>query len=377
MKVVLYTNILTPYRRFLYDLMHEACKNKGNEFIVLVMADGESNRSWKYSDYKTSYTELLPGITFTKYYVHINKGLLSALKKISPDIVIAGGSYLCPGVWAVAKNKRKLGYKVLYWNESHLGEHRSYHRLKKRIRERVRQAFFPMFDGFLYPGQLALELIRTYSKTNSLYISLPNLVDNTIYTDLEYEEQELVSSLKKEGKVVFFSPARLQPQKGLSEFMDLIAQVNNKDKAAFVVAGKGELKESLEVKSNALSLNFYFVGEKEPNEIANFYSQSDIVLLPSVSDPNPLTCVEALWSKKPLLISNHCGNYPEVVEQGINGYVFSYDDIDGAREIVTTIIDSDEDWRISAGAHSYNIALKEYNPVAVTARVMREIEQML
>lgn len=46
------------------------------------------------------------------------------------------------------------------------------------------------------------------------------------------------------------------------------------------------------------------------------YSISDVFVLPSISDANPLTCIEALWTELPLFISENCGNYPEVIEQG-------------------------------------------------------------
>jgi glycosyltransferase involved in cell wall biosynthesis len=45
------------------------------------------------------------------------------------------------------------------------------------------------------------------------------------------------------------------------------------------------------------------------------------LLLPSLRDPNPLSVIEALWAGLPLLISDRCGNWPEAVEQGVNGWV--------------------------------------------------------
>ena len=39
-------------------------------------------------------------------------------------------------------------------------------------------------------------------------------------------------------------------------------------------------------------------------------------ILPSLSDPNPLSCIEACWSANPLIVSEHVGNNPEIITEG-------------------------------------------------------------
>ena len=136
MKILLYTNILTPYRKYLYDMMAEQCRQKEIDFTVLVMADTENNRPWTYAQYAGDYTELLDGRTLShgETYIHINPSLKRKLKEEKPDIVIASGSYLCPGTWTIAKLKKELGYKTLFWSESHQGEKRNFSGLKMKIR---------------------------------------------------------------------------------------------------------------------------------------------------------------------------------------------------------------------------------------------------
>jgi glycosyltransferase involved in cell wall biosynthesis len=52
------------------------------------------------------------------------------------------------------------------------------------------------------------------------------------------------------------------------------------------------------------------------------YAQADGFCLPSLSDPNPLSVIEALWAGLPLLLSTKVGNHPECLEQGKNGFAF-------------------------------------------------------
>ena len=53
MRIVLYTNILTPYRKYFFDTLFEQCRQKNIQFTVLVMAETESNRLWRYEEYQS------------------------------------------------------------------------------------------------------------------------------------------------------------------------------------------------------------------------------------------------------------------------------------------------------------------------------------
>jgi hypothetical protein len=55
-KVILLTNILTPYRKFFYDLLFKVFAQQGIDFKVLVTAESEPNRNWKYDELKSEYT---------------------------------------------------------------------------------------------------------------------------------------------------------------------------------------------------------------------------------------------------------------------------------------------------------------------------------
>lgn len=353
--------------------MNECCKENGDNFQVLVMAKTENDRTWKYDEYATPYTHLLAGGSLEKKGVHIhyNPGLRSRLKSEKPDIVIASGSYLCPGTWTIAACKKMLGYKAIFWSESHLGEKRSYENLKLRIREELRNKFYKKFDAFLCPGKLASDLVRNYAGAEVCCIFLPNLI----------EEQQFAGGHKKTtedfDKMIFLCPARLTTVKGISEFMDLWNRCSNKEKMQMWIAGEGELKEELENKSQRLRLDVLFLGNKTQAEMIELYAKADMVCLPSLSDSNPLACIEALWEGKPLLVSEHVGNYPETIQQGKNGYVFSYEDADGATKIIETVIESTKEWCTKAGKISREIAENKFNSAVAVKRAYEQMRALI
>ena len=375
MKIVLYTNIMTPYRKYFYDLFYEECRKKGDDFIVLVMAENEKNRPWYYRDFETPYAILLRGKTIShgETYIHINPNISKILKKISPNVVIASGSYLCPGTWKIASLKKKMNYKVFFWSESHLGEARNFGGFKIFVREQLRKKFYKYFDGFLCPGKLAFSFVKKYANKNVEMIHLPNLVDESIFTRNLVAIDPLCQKLHKNGKKIFFIPARLSEVKGIGPFIELVSKTKNKKNISVIIAGEGALLDELRTKAKTLNVEAYFIGAKNQEEVAKLYKCTDIFALPSLSDPNPLTCVEALWSKKPLLVSDHVGNYPEVISQGENGYMFSYNNSQEAISIIEKLASKDDEWIKVAGEKSYSIALSMYDSRKTVQRVRKEL----
>ena len=157
-------------------------------------------------------------------------------------------------------------------------------------------------------------------------------------------------------------PARLSVAKGLLEFIELFKESPKTQMFTILVPGNGELEEQIIAKITATGIDMRLLGYKKQNEMVELYAIADVFLMPSLSDPNPLTCVEALWSGLPLIVSTHVGNYPEVIKQGVNGYVFDYDKKDESIRIFDKLAEQSEQWYDMAKAVSRKIAEENYDP---------------
>ena len=392
MKILLLTNILSPYRKVFYDKLYYGFQENGVEFTVLVMAENEPNRHWHYDEYKSDYSELLESktIKISNVCFHFNKNIKKRIQEIRPDIIIASGHYLSPSVFKVIRMKHKLRYKLLFWSESHLDETRSYNSIKLKLRELMRNYIYKKFDGYWYAGEKSRQFIEKYAikqkvkenrKTtkNKEYYFVPNLVDNNYYKSSMY-----VNKSEKEGvcqkydipydHYIFVLSGRLELEKGILPFLKLFYYCNLKNKATIIIMGDGTLKNEIEQWILLYHLNVKLVGYLEQEEMRLLYSIGDCFLLPSISDANPLSCIEALWAGLPLLLSNHVGNYPETVYGGKNGYVFHYDYPQEVCNLIDKLISSDENWRSTARSISLTIAEETYEPNKVVKNL---IENML
>ena len=99
---------------------------------------------------------------------------------------------------------------------------------------------------------------------------------------------------------------------------------------------------------------------------------TDVFDLPTITDPNPLSCIEACWSANPLIVSEHVGNNPEIITEGQNGYVISYKNSKKAVNDIEQMICSSDEWKKNAGLFSLKVAQEKFNSERVVARVAKE-----
>lgn len=172
-------------------------------------------------------------------------------------------------------------------------------------------------------------------------------------------------------------PARLSKEKGILEFLEIFRKCKEKNNITIIIPGMGGLENKIKDMAITYNIDLRLLGFKNQQDMIELYSIADIFVLPSLSDPNPLSCIEASWAGKPLIVSTHVGNYPEIVEVNKNGYVFSYKEEDKAIEMIDIMINKSMDELKGFGEKSLNIAKEKYNSKFVVNRVAEETLEIL
>ena len=127
------------------------------------------------------------------------------------------------------------------------------------------------------------------------------------------------------------------------------------------------------IQENQLEENIKLEGFCSMDKVVSFYQKADVFLLPSFSDPSPLSVVEAICCNLPLLISNRCGNHYEALEESVNGYSFNPDNHNEIRISYELLLLRRNNWE-RMGEHSRILFEKNFQQVAVLNSFIRQLE---
>lgn len=368
-KIAIVTNIITPYRKRFYDEMFSQLQSQGDDFKVFSMTDSLPLRPWTFNDLKSQYMTLLPGYKFIfkiqDMDVLINPKVNRYLKEFAPDIIIIAGSWTYPTIMQMLFHKLPNNPKYLFWTESH--EHRAGDTeiRSSGMLSKLKQKLYYRLDGFCVPGRYADEAVSAIVGSHGIRLRLPNLVDNEYYiqaNNLRKNKSALRGKYNlPENKTIFITPSRLIPRKGIDLFLSHLDGMDENTKSVFVLAGEGPLEENIRKTATRNNLDVRCLGYCNQETIRELYAAADTFLLPSLSDPNPLTVIEAAFAGLPLCISEYTGNNPELCHDGENGILFKTDNRDSVRNAYRKLMAKNSTWMLQAGQNALKTAQENFD----------------
>jgi len=172
--------------------------------------------------------------------------------------------------------------------------------------------------------------------------------------------------------VVGFS-GRLSTEKAPEVFVEIARLSHHSSKLRFIMTGAGPMTDKITKLVHTLpeSVRFNFVGLAD--DVTPYLNLYDILVLPSFMDGRPLVVMEALSCGVPVLASR-VGGLPEMIEDGLNGYLCTPGSAQEFSNILQTLAESPQliD-KLKLGArlfattnlnaekafHEYDLALRE------------------
>jgi glycosyltransferase involved in cell wall biosynthesis len=106
--------------------------------------------------------------------------------------------------------------------------------------------------------------------------------------------------------------------------------------AVLCMVGDGPDRERLEqlAYEQGIARSCFFVGYQE--DVAGFYRLFDALVLPSVNEGTPVSVIEAQASGTPV-VANRVGGVPDVVRDGVDGFLVEPGDVAGAGERIAAL----------------------------------------
>jgi 1,2-diacylglycerol 3-alpha-glucosyltransferase len=125
----------------------------------------------------------------------------------------------------------------------------------------------------------------------------------------------------------FLACSRFTPKKNLAGLLQgyaLYRQAVGTAAWSLVIAGEGELQNELTALRDRLGLgdNVQFAGPKSYHELPTYYGLASAFVHASTTEQWGLVVNEAMASGLPVLVSERCGCVGDLVEPGVNGYLF-------------------------------------------------------
>ena len=128
----------------------------------------------------------------------------------------------------------------------------------------------------------------------------------------------------------------------------------------YVVVGDGDDRLRLErfAAEKRLRERVLFVGAKFGEGLAQHYAECDVFVMPSHGEGFGVVFLEAMAYGKPVIGGDH-GGTPDIIQEGVNGFLVRYGDIDTLAERIIHLL-TDEGLRQRMGDAGRRIVMENY-----------------
>ncbi len=356
MNLAVVTNILTPYRIPLF----EALRRRVDDFTVLLMAEREENRQWQLeqSPFKTV---VLHGVHYRpagrQVSLHLNYGVISALRRLSPDVVLSGG--FGPANVAAMVYCKVFGKRFVGWGELIHGEPSS---LLRRV---IRRWMTKWSDGSIASSSDARDVFLHYGANAERVLTSVMPID----VDLFYRETKTFRETPKcrnlqavYSRPILLSVGRIVSQKGYPELFQMYRRLLEVwPQASMIIVGDGPDKARYESNAKACGWgNVHFVGFKQTLELIRFLGIADLFVFPTLGDPFGAVLSEAMAAGLPVVSSVYAAATRDLVEDGVSGFRIDPKDTEASAAAILKVLDMDPQHRAALGEAAY-LRVKQFD----------------
>jgi N-acetyl-alpha-D-glucosaminyl L-malate synthase BshA len=207
---------------------------------------------------------------------------------------------------------------------------------------------------------LRRDTIETLGITRPIKV-IPNFLDAREFQ--RRPDAELMHRLAPDGEAVLMHMSNFRPVKRTNVVYDVFRGVAAKMKARLVLIGDGPDRLSLErrVMEDDLRDEVLFVGEQQ--DLPTWLSAAGVFLLPSSQESFGMAALEAMACEVPV-VASRVGGLPEVIDDGVTGYLCDADDVDGMIEKTIEVL-NDAPGRVRIGRAAADVVRSKYSAEAI------------
>ena len=344
-KIVIVTNIISPYRIPLFNRLHES---DDLQLKVVALAEKEENREWQIAkkQIKFDYVVLLGFHKFIwrkELPIHLNWGLTRVFRRYRPDVVITSG-YDTLTYWEAFLYCKAFNRKYILWNGTTLLSTGTTGGLIGHMKRLVIKGA----DRYVTYGTKAAEYLEYMGALRDrIHVGL-NTVDMEWYREKVCEARSTASFERERAKYPEFLVlyvGQLIERKGVKQLLKALDKLRDSD-IGLLIIGTGPQEEEFRQFCRAQNLhNVFFKGFQQQERLPHYYAMADIFILPSFKEVWGLVVNEALASGLYVLCSDRAGAVYDLIKEGWNGRTFNPYDVDRLAELIREIKEQIEESR--------------------------------
>jgi len=228
-------------------------------------------------------------------------------------------------------------------------------------------------DGVTAVSQYLCEATyKTFAVKNEIEV-IYNFVNCGIYKPAE--RGDLRKRFAPSGEKVLIHLSNFRPVKRPTDVIEIFARVQRGLPAVLLMVGDGPERSSAAwlAGHHGIESKVYFLGKQE--NVEEFFSISDVLLLPSDNESFGLVALEAMACEVPVVVSR-VGGLPEVVTEGVEGFLVEPRNVDAMARRALEIL-GDDRLRRQMGQRARETAMTRFSATEIIPQYERFYQKIL
>ena len=298
------------------------------------------------------------------------KALFQLVRQFQPNVVVTPG-YFDPAIILVAIWCRIRGIRLIMSIDSTEGDHQ-----RQGWRETLKRRIIGLADGFFCYGSLAANYMLRLGAHENQILLRRNAVDNDTIRQLwertYANRMATLSELQLPAHNLIYVGRLIDRLKNITTLINAFKVIKEKMPEAtdwgLLLVGDGEDKKQIATLCKSVP-HAHIITGKSWRDVPTYLALSDALVLPSYSEPWGLVVNEAMVCKLPVLVSDRCGCAPDLVNPGVNGFVFDPYQPEQLVDGLTKLIGYSSAKRARMGEASAEM-IAAYSPQAVAGEML-------
>lgn len=330
---ILYINY-GPYHLARIKSCHLLFKQKGWDVVGIEFARHDHVYAWK-TDIQNLQIPIIsifgeqydPNLSFLRIY----QKTTAVLNQIQPDAI------------AIAGYAEKVMLSSLLWCKLHhkaailISDSKEDDAPRRWWMEKLKSLLVKSYQSALVAGKPHHRYLTQLGMESDAIFFPCDVVGND-----EFHPDRISKLLKPLDKPYFLAINRFVANKNIAFLISAYTRYRQHqgDNAwDLVICGDGELRSQIEqqIRENNLQKSVHLPGFLQQQQLLPYFSHASCFIHSSTQEQWGLVVNEAMAAGLPILVSNRCGCYEDLVIEGVNGFSFDPENLEQLVEIMNKI----------------------------------------